>query len=118
MELGKSGPTGIKDVDVEDDEEENGANTPITGYLSTKNEIVEANITIPDITQVSPEEELERVGKIISVMGSTAIVEGLESRSTGRGLDRALDSETLLVFEDRQVFGYVSRIYLSMETSP
>lgn len=81
---------------------------PTSGsYFQTKNEITETNIVVPDIAQVGPEEVLEKVGEIISIMGNTVIVNGVPSENAHRGSDRALDSDTLLVFHDRQVLGYV-----------
>jgi len=53
------------------------------------------------------DEVLEEVGEVLSIIGNIAIVKGLPSKFADRGSERALDSETLLVFEDRKVLGYV-----------
>jgi H/ACA ribonucleoprotein complex non-core subunit NAF1 len=88
------------------DEEDESGPAPTTGsYFQTKNEIDETDVTIPDIAEVGPEEVLEKVGEVMSVMENLVIVKGTASE---RGFERALDSDTLLVFEDRKVMGYVS----------
>ena len=65
---------------------------------------------IPPITQVGPDEQLEKVGEVMNIVNNVVIVKGLES-GTHRALERALDSGTLLVYEDRRVLGYVSTSY-------
>ena len=77
------------------------------GFLTTKHEILEAEITIPDIESVDPSERLEKIGEVMNVFGQVAIVRGMPSEDIRRGSQKALDSETLLVFEDRTVMGYV-----------
>lgn len=92
--------------DVDDDDVVPTANT----YPQTKNEIIDAAITIPDIDEVGPDETLEKVGEIISIVDNVVIVRGLASEYANRGSERALDSDTLLVFGDRKVMGYVRAI--------
>lgn len=92
--------------DVED--EESGV-MEAPGYLQTKNEIVEADIMVPTISEVEPSDTLERVGEIISIVGNIVIVKGLPADNLRPLSERALDAESLLVFDDRKVFGYVSR---------
>lgn len=59
--------------------------------------------------EVDPEEILERAGEILSVLQDrVVIVKGLASQIAGRVPERVLDTGTLLVFEDRKVFGCVS----------
>ncbi|KAG6900518.1 hypothetical protein C0993_009471 [Termitomyces sp. T159_Od127] len=102
----QSGDKAFVNLDVDDDED--GGSVPTSGsYFQTKNEVVETNIVVPDITQVGPEEVLEKVGEVMSIMGNTVIVNGLPSENSNRGSDRALDSDTLLVFHDRKVLGYI-----------
>jgi H/ACA ribonucleoprotein complex non-core subunit NAF1 len=91
-----------------DEDDESGLVPTIGAYFQTKNEIHETDITIPDIAEVGPQELLEKVGEIMSVMENMVIVKGLPSERTNQGSERALDSDTLLVFEDRKVMGYVS----------
>ena len=94
-----------------DDDEEGGPGTIVSPeQVRTKNEVAELNITIPDIQEVGEEEVLENVGEIISIIDKVAIVKGVPSQVVNRASDRALDSDTLLVFEDRKVLGYVSGI--------
>lgn len=76
--------------------------------------MIEFDITVPDIEQVGSEEVLEKVGEIVTIMNNLAIVKGMPSELLNRGSDRALDSDTLLVFEDRKVIGYVSSLKLCM----
>ena len=52
-------------------------------------------------------QSLEKVGEIISIIEKVAIVKGTSSDAQNRANERALDSDTLLVFEDRKVLGYV-----------
>jgi len=91
-----------------DDEDEAGPSVPAQSYFRTKNEAVEDDVTIPEIEAVGPDEHLEKVGEILNIIDSVVIVKGLPSDDPRRGSDRALDSETLLVFDDRKVLGYVS----------
>ncbi|KAG6814151.1 hypothetical protein H0H92_002146 [Tricholoma furcatifolium] len=90
-----------------DDEEDGGPALTSGSYFQTKNEVAEADIIVPTIAEVGAEELLEKVGEIMSVMGNTVIIKGIPSEVADRGSDRALDSDTLLVFEDRKVMGYV-----------
>ena len=92
-----------------DEDESCPALAPTTGvYFQTKNEINETDITIPDIAEVDPEEVLEKVGEIMSVMDTLVIIKGSPSERVNQGSERALDADTLIVFEDRKVMGYVS----------
>lgn len=91
--------------DVED--EESGV-TAGTTYLQTKNEIADANIMVPTISEVDPCDTLEKIGEIMSIVGNIVIVRGLPVDHVNSLSRRALDAESLLVFEDRKVFGYVS----------
>ena len=76
-------------------------------YFQTKHEIQEAEITVPEVDQLDAHEILEKVGEVMNIVDRLAIVRGLPSEVLNRGSDRALDSDTLLVFDDRKVFGYV-----------
>ncbi|KAJ2927500.1 hypothetical protein H1R20_g9597, partial [Candolleomyces eurysporus] len=96
------------DVDVDDDEDEDAGPSAGAGpHLHTKHEIVEADITVPDIDKVAPDENLEKVGEIMGIIGQVVIVRGLPSHNMARGSQQALDSDTLLVFDDRTVMGYI-----------
>ncbi|KAF7347568.1 ACT-7 domain-containing protein [Mycena venus] len=96
----------IKDLDAEDDDE-SGVAAPAATYFQTKNEVVEADIVVPDIEEVSADETLERVGEVMSIIDKTVIVKGAPADAFTRASDQALDCDTLLVFEDRKVLGYI-----------
>jgi hypothetical protein len=99
------------------DEDDEPGPAPTTGtYFQTKNETNDTDIIIPDIVEVDPEEVLEKVGEIMSIMEKVVIVKGVPSERTNQGSERALDSDTLLVFEDRKVMGYVSIVKSSCRT--
>lgn len=76
--------------------------------MRTKNEVAELNIVVPEIEQMRAEEVMEKVGEIISIIDKVVVVRGTPSQVVNRASERALDSDTLLVFEDRKVLGYVS----------
>ncbi|KAG1754933.1 Gar1/Naf1 RNA binding region-domain-containing protein [Suillus paluster] len=92
-------------IDVDDDEE-SGA-TAATSYVQTKNEVVETDIIVPSISEVGPEEVLEKVGEVMNIVGNVVIVKGLPADSSRAASEKALDTETLLVFDDRKVLGHV-----------
>ncbi|CAA7264796.1 unnamed protein product [Cyclocybe aegerita] len=92
--------------DLDDDEDPVPAPTSGT-YFQTKHEIAEADITIPEVDEVGEHEVLEKVGEVMNIIDRVAIVRGLPSQIANRGSDRALDSDTLLVFNDRKVMGYI-----------
>jgi len=100
-------PTFQNTLPTYDDDEDGETPAGATTYLQTKNEVVDVPIVIPDLEAVGMDEVLEKVGEVLSVVGDIVIVRGLPSKSADRGSERALDSGTLLVFEDRKVLGYV-----------
>ncbi|KAI0778972.1 Gar1/Naf1 RNA binding region-domain-containing protein [Trametes elegans] len=91
------------EADVDDEDEGEGAGPSVR----TKNEVVDVDIMIPDITEVGPHDELEKVGEVMSIVDKVVIVKGTPSDFANRGSERALDSDTLLVFDDRKVLGYI-----------
>ncbi|EMD32566.1 hypothetical protein CERSUDRAFT_99296 [Gelatoporia subvermispora B] len=93
-------------VDADDDEEAGPAGAADT-LLKTKNEILDTPIIIPEIEEVGPLELLEKVGEVMSIVDKVVIVKGLPSELANRASEQALDSDTLLVFEDRKVLGYI-----------
>lgn len=100
-------------LDMDDDEDPMPAAGPNT-YFTTKHEVIEADIPIPEVDEVGSDEVLEKVGEVMNIIDRLAIVVGLPVDSTtGRRADQALDSETLLVFDDRKVMGYVRLISLA-----
>jgi len=91
---------------IEDEDDEGGGSG---GRFVTTHEVLNEEVSIPEILEVDPVETLERVGEILSVLqDKIVIVRGLASQIVGHAPDRVLDTETLLVFEDRKVLGYVS----------
>ncbi|KAJ3511356.1 hypothetical protein NLJ89_g4150 [Agrocybe chaxingu] len=90
------------------DDEEEPVPAPTSGtYFQTKHEVPEADITIPEVDKVGDHEVLEKVGEVMNIIDRAVIVRGLPSQTANRGSDRALDSDTLLVFDDRKVMGYI-----------
>lgn len=96
-----------KKVHDEYDDEESGPSVTTTTYFPTKNELTDIEITMPAVDEVGPDEVLEKVGEIISIVDNAVIVKGIATGFAGRVSEKALDSDTLLVFEDRTVLGYV-----------
>ncbi|KIK94144.1 hypothetical protein PAXRUDRAFT_33679 [Paxillus rubicundulus Ve08.2h10] len=88
------------------DDEESGV-TAATAYLQTKNEVVEADVIIPTISEVESDSTLDKVGEVMSIVGNVVIVKGLPADNVKSLSERALDVESLLVFEDRKVLGYI-----------
>ncbi|KAH7886067.1 Gar1/Naf1 RNA binding region-domain-containing protein [Phlebopus sp. FC_14] len=90
--------------DVDDEDSGTPANA---ACLQTKNEVVDVDIKVPTISEVDSDEDLEKVGEIMSIVGNIAIVRGLPADQVKILSERALDTESLLVFEDRKVLGYI-----------
>ncbi|KAI0800545.1 Gar1/Naf1 RNA binding region-domain-containing protein [Fomes fomentarius] len=91
------------EADVDDDE----AAETSENNVRTKNEAVEVEIVVPEISEVGPDEQLEGVGEVMNIIDKLVIVKGTPSGIVNRGSEKALDSDTLLVFEDRKVLGYI-----------
>lgn len=104
----------IKEEAFYDEDEEDGGNVSVNQILRTKNELSETKVVMPDITEVDSEEALEKIGEIMSVVGDTVIVKGLASEIEDRASEIALDSESLLVFDDRRVLGYVRTVKFTL----
>ncbi|VDC05793.1 unnamed protein product [Peniophora sp. CBMAI 1063] len=92
----------IMDLADDDDDEEGGGGATTAAAVRTKNEIAEVDFNVPDVEEVGESEQLERVGDVMSVSSNIVIVRGAAGQA-----QIALDSDTLLVFEDRKVLGYV-----------
>ncbi|KAI0962183.1 hypothetical protein AcV7_001082 [Taiwanofungus camphoratus] len=92
------------EVDMDYDEE---AEQALISEARSKNEISEAAIVVPEVEEVGPDEVLEKVGEVMSIVDKVVIVKGSASEISNRASERALDSDTLLVFEDRKVLGYI-----------
>lgn len=97
--------------DVDDDEDP----LPVpssSNYFATKNEVSELEISVPEVEEVGPEERLEKVGEIMNIVDRVVIVRGLPSQYLNHASERALDSDTLLILDDRRVLGYVRLPFL------
>ncbi|EGN93097.1 hypothetical protein SERLA73DRAFT_78943 [Serpula lacrymans var. lacrymans S7.3] len=92
-------------VDIDDDDESGPGAT--LAYVQTKNEVVDADILIPPVTTIGSDEMLEKVGEITSIVGNVVIVKGVASGLMTRASEKALDADTLLAFDDREVLGYI-----------
>ncbi|CAE6481837.1 unnamed protein product [Rhizoctonia solani] len=88
------------DPDMEDDEDTPSGS--IAQYAGTKNEILLPEVKAPELAAVPPEDVLELIGEVMTIIDSVVVVKGYTS-----GVDRVLDTDSLLVFEDRNVFGVV-----------
>ncbi|KAH8110628.1 NAF1-domain-containing protein [Phellopilus nigrolimitatus] len=101
----------LNDDSEDDEDEEGGARAATNAVLRTKNEVPELSIVVPDIIEVDAHEPLEKVGEIMGVIDNVVIVKGLASQIENRASERALDTESLLVFEDRKVLGYIHETF-------
>ena len=99
-------PTDDKVETAEDHEDEPTSHTS-PDQVKTLNEVVDVKVNIPDISEVGEQEELEKVGEVMSIIDKVVIIKGVPSPIQNRVNERALDSDTLLVFGDRKVLGYV-----------
>ncbi|KAF7784155.1 hypothetical protein Agabi119p4_320 [Agaricus bisporus var. burnettii] len=106
-EAGKSQPVPQQKVSTPDFDEDDTGPSSATTLPQTKNEVVDSIITIPELEEVGKDEELEKVGDVMSLIDNVVIVRGSPSEYFNRGSEKALDSDTLLVFEDRKVMGYI-----------
>lgn len=97
-----------------DDDEDPVPNATSGTYFQTKHEMAEADIVIPQVDRIDSADVLEKVGEVMNIIDQVVIIKGLPSNMLNRGSDRALDSDTLLVFDDRTVMGYVRPFLLSI----
>lgn len=91
----------------QDDDDDPVPNASSGTYFQTKHEVAETDIVIPEVDRIDPDEILEKVGEVMNIVDRVVIIKGNPSNMLNRGSDRALDSDTLLVFDDRTVMGYV-----------
>ncbi|KZT08717.1 NAF1-domain-containing protein [Laetiporus sulphureus 93-53] len=106
-----SGKTAKLDDAEMGEDEDSGPAISSESQVMTKSEVTEASIVIPDINEVGPDEVLEKVGEVMNIVGKVVIVKGDASQIANRASERALDSDTLLVFEDRKVLGYICETF-------
>lgn len=91
----------VAEDDSDDDSDSMGekkGNTPATAH-----EITVPTVVLPSITEIGPDEPMELIGEVLNVVDSVVVV-----KSSQNGMQRVLDTESLLVFEDRKVLGLVS----------
>jgi H/ACA ribonucleoprotein complex non-core subunit NAF1 len=81
-------------------------------YFKTKNEVEEMDGTEPDIQEVGADEILQRIGEIFNIVGKSIIIKALPPSASPWSPSQTLDSETLVVFDDRKVVGYVSFLFM------
>lgn len=93
---------------MDDDEDGGGGVSP--DQVKTKNEIADVQVVIPEVEKLEEHEieMLQKVGDVLNIIDKVVIVKGIPQHLRGRESDRALDSDTLLVFDDGRVLGYVS----------
>lgn len=105
---GRPFSTHTKPEELAMDDDEDGQGGAMTAdQACTKNEVTDVKIAIPEVEEVGTHELLEKVGEIMSIIDKVVIVKGNPSQVQNRASERALDSDTLLVFDDRKVLGYV-----------
>lgn len=90
----------------EESDDESGPTPAGPSFFATKHEILVPDVLMPSISEVGPEEALEQVGEVMSVIDSVVVVKG----RPGTG-NQVLDSESILVFDDRQVLGQVNHYF-------
>lgn len=98
-----------EDSDLEDSDSATG---PKGGVLATAHEIVAPTVTLPSITEIGPDEPMELIGEVLNVVDSVVVV-----KSYDHGMQKVLDTESLLVFEDRKVLGLVNTFNADFEVA-
>jgi H/ACA ribonucleoprotein complex non-core subunit NAF1 len=104
-----AGPVKHEEGDISDVDDE-GYPAPVVvdpTAFNTKNEIIPIP-KLPTIAKVEDDEELEPVGEVMSIVGTVVIVKAYQD-----GSNRVLDTDSMLVFEDRKVLGLVSNTILN-----
>lgn len=77
----------------------------IPSSFATAHEITSPAVTMPSITEVPVMESIELIGEVLSIVDSVVVVKSFEN-----GTQRVLDTDSLLVFEDRKVLGLVCHL--------
>ncbi|EPQ60456.1 NAF1-domain-containing protein [Gloeophyllum trabeum ATCC 11539] len=98
-----------RDVGEEDDDFRDSGG--VNAVVKTEHELTDYNVTIPDISEVNADEKLDAAGQIINISDNIVIVQGAAADGVARAHERVLDSDTLLVFEDRRVLGYIHETF-------
>ena len=86
---------------VEEDEDEDENLSYLRSPLKTKNEIVDIVINKPSV-EITPEMELQGIGQVLHIVENYIVIDSELS-----GELQVLDSDSILVLEDREVLGQV-----------
>ncbi|KIM32270.1 hypothetical protein M408DRAFT_20589 [Serendipita vermifera MAFF 305830] len=73
-----------------------------SSMFATAHEIIAPQVTMPSITEVPDDEPIEIIGEVMSIVDSVVVVKSLDN-----GMQRVLDTDSLLVLENRKVLGLV-----------
>jgi H/ACA ribonucleoprotein complex non-core subunit NAF1 len=92
-----------KEVDGDSNSDSDAANPMGHAGPITAHEITLPQVKLPPITEIPQEEPISLLGEVASVIEDVVVIKSIES-----GIQRVLDTESLLVFEDRKVLGLVS----------
>jgi len=79
--------------------------TQPSSMFATAHEIVAPQVTMPPITEVPDGEPIELIGEVMSIVDSVVVI-----KSSENGMQRVLDTDSLLVFKNRKVLGLVSEL--------
>lgn len=88
---------------------EDGLDTPsgiqASSMFATIHEVVAPQVTMPSITEIPDDEPIELLGEVTSIVDSVVVVKSLSN-----GMQRVLDTDSMLVLENRKVLGLVSTV--------
>jgi H/ACA ribonucleoprotein complex non-core subunit NAF1 len=76
-----------------------------SSMFATTHEIVAPQVTMPSITEIPDDEPIELLGEVTSIVDSVVVVKSLSN-----GMQRVLDTDSMLVLENRKVLGLVSAV--------
>jgi len=82
-----------------------------SSMFATIHEIVVPQVTMPSITEIPDDEPIELLGEVMSIVDSVVVVKSLSN-----GMQRVLDTESMLVLENRKVLGLVSAVLCTGES--
>ena len=94
----------ISEGDSENDSAANRKTRKAGEVPATVHEILAPQVTLPSITSVEPSEAIELIGEVLSIVDSVVVVKSYE-----HGQYKVLDTDSLIVLEDRKVLGLVRR---------
>ncbi|KAG9084135.1 hypothetical protein FRC07_013706, partial [Ceratobasidium sp. 392] len=99
----------IKPIGSDTEDKEDVLQGSSAQYSGTKNEILAPDIEVPETTEVPADDVLELIGEVMNIIDTVVVVKGNTT-----GAYRALDTGSLLVFEDSKVFGKASLVMLGV----